>query len=87
MIVLFLQVLTVTVALIVLAIIGAATKKRYMEPVLSASDVMDPLVTGDRFNEILRESTVRLMTGCEGGFLPSPAKTTLQLSALESLGS
>jgi uncharacterized protein YneF (UPF0154 family) len=76
---LFLQVMTLTVALIVMIIVGASVKKQYMEPNVSATDVMEPLITGDRFREVLRESATRLMTGCEGGFLPSPAYTSLQL--------
>jgi hypothetical protein len=84
MISIFLQVLTITVAVIIMAIIGAATKKRYLEPDISASDVMDPLITGDRFNEVLHESTLRLMTGCEGAFLPSSSKTSLIMYNLSS---
>jgi hypothetical protein len=61
---------------------GAVVRKSYSNPTVSASDAVQPLINGDRLREVINESTINLMTGCEGSFLPNDAITTLNMYSL-----
>jgi hypothetical protein len=70
-----------TIALVVIVVVGfaALVKHRQKEPNVSATDVVQPLITGDRLREVLNVNVLDLMSGSEGNFLPDDSDTTLDM--------
>ncbi len=63
-----LNIFTITLVAILSVFVVALYRKKTREPNVSASDVMDELIYGDRLAEVKNESAIRLMTGTIGSF-------------------
>ena len=82
-----LNLITIAIVVAIVMLLAGLTKLRLREPDVSATDAVQPLITGDRLKEVWNVNVIDLMSGPEGTFLPSDAQTTLEFSALESLDS
>lgn len=78
-----LNVLTIVLVAVILVGFAALVKQRTQDPDVSASDVMQPLITGDRLREVWNVNMLDLMSGSEGTFLPNDAETTLELYSFD----
>ncbi len=58
-----LNLLTITIVTLFFIFVLAVLRRKSSEPNVSASDVMDELVYGDRLNEVINESAIGLMNG------------------------
>jgi hypothetical protein len=67
-----------TIALVVIVVVGLAAlvRLRQQEPNVSATDVVQPLITGDRLSEMLNVNVIDLMSGSEGNFRPDDSSKT-----------
>lgn len=78
-----LNVLTITLVAILFLGLAIMVKQRTRDPDVSASDVMQPLITGDRLREVWNVNMLDLMSGSEGAFQPTDAETTLELYSFD----